>query len=39
MHLEWRDGDSSVYPPYDIVWDGVGLWSTVLLGSVNPLTF
>jgi hypothetical protein len=35
-HWEWRDGKSSVYPPY---WNRVGRWSTVLSGGTNLFTF
>jgi hypothetical protein len=35
-HWEWRDSESSVYPPY---WNRVGRWSTVLSGGANPFTF
>jgi hypothetical protein len=35
-HWEWRDSESSVYPPY---WNGVGRWSTVLSGGANPFLF
>jgi hypothetical protein len=36
LHSEWRDGESSMYPPY---WNRVGRWSTVLSGGTNPSLF
>jgi hypothetical protein len=38
-HWEWKDGGSSVYPPYwsNCHGDGVGRWSTVLSGGARPV--
>ena len=35
-HWEWRDGESSLYPPY---WNLVGQWSTVLSGGADRFKF
>jgi hypothetical protein len=37
MLWEWRDGESSVYPPYGNIRDDIWRWSIVLSGGAGPI--